>query len=358
VAPGRVRVFEPGDIPQVAALRRRLFPVCAPPSQAAEEAYFDLIFFRNPWRALDLPAHVYEDRSGRITGFLGVIPRPMRYQGEPVRLAVSTQYMAEPGPASIPLLARHLDGPQDLGFSDLANDTARTLWQGLGGDAALIYSLYWDVPLRPARHALSLLGDHTAVRAVRLAARPLVAAMDKARRAAARGARRFQRPGGLRTTSLEARDIVELLPATTAGHTLVPVYDEAAVRWLLDRLEERYGPGSVRGRVVRESDGQPVGWYLYQRYGLVAEVVQIAAHGRRWSDVLQVLLADGWDDGLALVTGRLEPAHADTLAALGCRFRRDPNWTLTHARRPEILSTLLSGRAFMSRLDAEWWVNF
>src|SRR5262245_2903271 len=100
----RVRPFERADIPAVVALRKQAFGATQQPTPQAAEAYFDLIFFGNPWRDLGLPALVFEDQTGSVTGFLGVIPRPMLWQGKPVRVAVSTQFMVDPRAGAIAAL--------------------------------------------------------------------------------------------------------------------------------------------------------------------------------------------------------------------------------------------------------------
>jgi hypothetical protein len=361
VAAGQVRSFEPDDIPQVASLRNRAFHLTAHPSAAALEDYFELVFFRNPWRDLGLPSLVYEDAAGRVTGFIGVIPRPMRYRDDPVRLAVSSQFMVDPeerGLVPVWLLEAFLGGSQDLCFSDAANDRSRRLWEGLGGSVAVVHGLDWVVALRPLRYAASRLGDHPAVRAARGLTRPLVAAADAVLRAWPSGRSRLDPPAGLQTRTLEAADIAELLPAVTGRTALVPVYDEASARWLLDRVAERHGPGAVRGRLVSTADGRAVGWYLYLRSGVVAHVAQLGASPGRWSDVLRLLLVEAREDGLSAVAGRADPAHAHEISALGCAFAQTGPWALVHSRRPDLALAVLAGKAFLSRLEAEWWVNF
>jgi hypothetical protein len=135
MAGGRVRSFEREDIPRVVALRRRAFRHTAQLTTAEAEAYFALSYFDHPFRDMGVPSLVYEDQSGELAGFLGVLPRPMRFRGEPVRLAVSTQFMVDPGArggAAMWLLDRFLEGPQDISYTDGANDASRGIWEGLG----------------------------------------------------------------------------------------------------------------------------------------------------------------------------------------------------------------------------------
>ena len=70
------------------------------------------------------------------------------------------------------------------------------------------------------------------------------------------------------------------------------------------------------------------------------------------------ILFEAGRDGATAVEGRLEPAYLPDLGGVGCRFSREGPWMLVHSRRPELQAAVLSGQAFVSRLDSEWWLNF
>src|SRR5205814_217678 len=95
----KIRPFRLDDIPGVVALRRKSFRHSERPAAAALGAYFEHVFFRNPWRDETLPSLVYVDPSGRPVGFLGVVPRRATFRGEVLRVAVTTQLMASDVPA-------------------------------------------------------------------------------------------------------------------------------------------------------------------------------------------------------------------------------------------------------------------
>src|SRR5437016_2379146 len=138
-------------------------------------AYFERIFFQNPWVDADLPSLVYEDETGRVGGFVGVVPRRMLFRGEPIRVAVTTQLMVAPrygGQVGRRLMSRLLAGPQELSITDDANDAARRLWESLGGECSPIYGLRWTRPLRPCCYAGRRLARRAFGRGVAFAARP------------------------------------------------------------------------------------------------------------------------------------------------------------------------------------------
>src|SRR6266850_280560 len=144
--PGRIRTLERGDIPPLVALSQQAFQRRERIGADAMTAYFERIFFHNPWVDADLPSLVYEDETGRVGGFVGVVPRRMLFRDEPIRVAVTTQLMVAPrygGQVGRRLMTRLLAGPQELSITDDANDAARRLWESLGGECSPIYGLRW-----------------------------------------------------------------------------------------------------------------------------------------------------------------------------------------------------------------------
>jgi len=99
-------------------------------SQTSAKAYFREMLFNNPWRDPELPSWVAEE-DGRITGFQIVMPRPMRFGGHPIRVAVSCQFVVDPDKrrslTALQLAQACMSGPQDLTLADGATDRARRI---------------------------------------------------------------------------------------------------------------------------------------------------------------------------------------------------------------------------------------
>src|SRR5262249_1952805 len=138
---------------------------------------------RNPWYDETIPSLVYQDNNERIVGFLGVIPRRMSLNGQPVRIAVTNSFMVEPGSrstlAAVQLLRELFSGPQDLSMTDAANDSSRKIWERLGGTVVFSYSIRWTRPLRPSRYAMDLLWQkRRSLQPFILVLRSLCGAMD------------------------------------------------------------------------------------------------------------------------------------------------------------------------------------
>jgi len=357
-----IRVLGEDDVPAAAALFARVYPHHRWHSQAACESYFREMLFDNPWRDPELPSWVAE-QDGRIVGMQAVMPRPMRFRGRPLRVAVSCQFMVDPDKrrslVALQLMKAYLSGPQDLSLADGASDQSRRLWIGLGGTAPLLYSLHWTRPLRPARYALSLLQEHAVLPPpFAFAARPVCALAD-ALAVRLRQNRFFREPADVVEETLDPATMLSHLPDVMDRSALQPVYDVRSLAWLLDQTGRKMRHGTLRARAVLNSERQLIGWYLYYlQPNAVSEVVQLAALDGSFDQVLQRLLADAWRLGATAVCGRLDPCHAQELSTRHSWFRREGPWTLLHSRHADLMAAIHQGDAFLSRLEGEWWLRF
>ena len=359
----RIRAVTPDDIPGVVALVARVYPEKQHrwSSRAASESYFREMLFDNPWRDPDVPSWLAEE-DGRVTGFYAVLPRRMLLHGRPIRVAVGCQFMVDPqhrnGFTWLQLAQACISGPQDLTLADGASDQARRMWLGIGGAAPPLYSLQWIRPLRPARYALSLLEERAAFpRALVFAALPLGALAD-ALAARLRSNGFLREDSGLEEDMLDSAAMLAHLPEILHGNALHPFYDAHSLAWLLDQTARKTIYGKLRARAVLDGT-RLVGWYLYYvRAGEVGEVVQLAASNGSYDRVLRQLLADAWRHGATAVRGRLDPRYLHEHSALHCWLRQEGAWTLIHSRRADVLTAFDQGRAFLSRLEGEWWLRF
>src|SRR5688572_25367286 len=149
------------DIPGVAELHRRVLRGNAPAINGWVQGYRDYfadVFLNDAALSTGLASLVYL-REGRIAGFLGIMPRLMRFHGRPLLAAVCSQFVVDPaerGQAGLQMLKRCFDGDQDLSITDEAGDGTRKIWQWSGGATALPYSIHWIRPLRPTQAALAV----------------------------------------------------------------------------------------------------------------------------------------------------------------------------------------------------------
>jgi hypothetical protein len=358
----RIRPFIAADIPQVVRLHKAMFN----PDETADDesgpsgGYFTQVFLENPSRDSSLPSLVYEDEDGHIVGFLGVVLRRMSLNGEALKAAICSQLVVDAASrranVAVQLAGTFLDGPQDVSICDEANDAARTLWERLGGTTALLQSIYWTRPLRPARLALSFLRKRHALAPLAAVAGPPSFLVDAL---AVRMPRSlfFQPHPGDAAEDLRAETVLPRM-AEFAPDLLRVEYDDCTFEWLLKRASERRGDGVLHKTVVR--NGETIrGWYLYhldQRGA--ANVLQIAVKPSSVREVLDCLFHDAWQHGATVVTGRLEPRLLEALSDKLCFFNRRGSWMLVNAKRRELLRAFQDGDAFFSRFDGEWCLGF
>ena len=335
-----IRALRADDIEDIVAVRRLAFRRTTRPDPGDLRRYFAEVFLGHPWQDDALPSLVYVNGGGRPVGFLGVIPRPARFQGERVRIAVATQFMVHPdhrGVAGIQLLKRFLSGGQDLSLADLANDVSHRLWEQLGGATALIPSLQWtlEFPHRPvaggrvARRALSLVWS------------------------------RWRAPAGVRRGPLTPDLLGRHLPDILLGTSLLPEYDATSAAWTFHQLVTKRGMGEMRSASLWGRQNEVLGWYVYYAdgQGMGRVVHLVARHGAR-EQVLQDLFSRAWNEGLAALAGRLETSLVGHAGRAGLVCKREGPWMLVQSPRPEILEAVERGDVFLSGLEGEGLLSF
>ena len=362
-----IREFLREDIPEVADLWQKVFlQRKATPSESLQtylRSYFEEVFFRNPWYDESLPSFVFEDDSQKIVGFLGVIPRRMTLKGRPVRVAVSTQLMVDagrrPGFAAFELLRRFFSGPQDLTLCDGANESSQRIWRRAGGEVALLYSLLWVRVLRPTRFAMGLLARGRRLLApLAWTSGPICCALDGL------AARMPLSPFRLSVPVSGEEEIAEetllwCLSQLSGRQGLRPEYERDSVRWLLGQAGEMKRHGALRKVVVRDADGEVIGWYIYySKPSGVSQVLQLGAREHAVSPVLDHLFYHARRLGAVAVMGQLEPRFVRELSDSHCVLTCRGLGVLIHSRDRELLDTIHRGDAFLTRLEGEWWLRF
>ena len=360
-----IRPFTEDDIAQVADLNWKVLRGghgAAPPEL---RSYFRELFFHNPWSDGDLPSLVYQDRSGKIIGFLGVVPRRMSVQGRSIQVAFGSNFVVHPDSrstlAGLHLVKRFMSGKQDLSMGDSVNDPSRKVWTGLGGSLAWLYSLHWSRPLRPSRYAVyvfSRLKPNRLSAFLSVAARPFCGVLDGI-------AVRMPRSPLLQSTTtisaqeLDVEALLGCLSTFSGSYSLRPEYDKRSLSWLLDFMGRMKARGDLRKLVLRDEEQEVVGWYVYYiKQGGISEVVQVGAAKNSTSKVLDHLFYDAWRHGAIGLHGRLEPRLMQVLADKHCFFYRRGAWMQVHSRKSGLLQLIHSGDAFLTRLEGEWCLAF
>lgn len=362
-----IREFRRDDIGRVARLWMKVFRARSRPASPALQEYFRDIFFDNPWRGEGLPSLVYEDGERQIVGFLGVIPRRMRFRGESLRVAVATQLMVDesrcPAYAAARMLRRFLAGPQDLSLSDGANPAGEKLWRACGGEVAVLHSLQWTRVLRPAQHLRARLRQRPRLALAALPAWPLAWSVDACLERS--GLSRWRpapsaEAAALEEGTLDEHVLLQGIAQPCVRRALMPEYSAESLRWLLRHAADKRNHGRLRSAALRRPGGALAGWYLYYlERGGVAQVLQFGAMPGLAPAVIDRLLGRAFDEGAVAITGGVEPRFVKELSVARCGIAVPGCYTvLVHARREDIAQAVHGGDALLTRLEGEWWARF
>jgi hypothetical protein len=355
----RVRPFVEADIAQVAHVHRAAFRVQGDSRLAEYTDYLTRVFLTTAGD--DVASLVHQENDGRITGFLGIVPRRVTFNGRHYQAAISSQFIVDPGAhvglVALRLAKAYLDGPQDLSIADEANDVSRKIWEGLGGTTALLLSMYWTRALRPAQLGLSFLHKRRGLAPIAAAAQPLATAADRLAVRVSASQFRQQRPSTI-AAPLFAQTVVAHLPQTCGAASVCVDYDEQTFQRLLDRTGRR-GAGSQSLNAVVKNGATTLGWYIaHIDASGTADVAQIAASPATIHDVLDHFFYCAWHGGAVSASGRLDPRFMQPLSDKYCLFHRRGPWVLIKASAPELLRALESGNTSLSRFDGEWSLRF
>ena len=358
------RPFTEEDIPEVAELHRRVFGIAdhsSPELLDAYRTYLTQVYLNNPWRDDSLPPLVYQGDRGKVTGFLGVVPRRMSINGRPLQAAIATNFVvdaASRGLAGITLLQSVLAGPQDLTIADESNTDSRTVWEGFGGATSLLYSLRWIYPMRPCKFALFVSRKKVLPPLVSALAAPVASALD----ALATGLRINPfRPSESRLLAedLNSESLRSCFSDLVDQRSLRADYDLHSLSWLLQRADQLHLNGRLQKVLVKTEKQEIAGWYLYYlNPSGMSEVVQFYVKTRFARDVLDHLFYHAWRQGATALSGRIEPGLMQAFADTHCPLHCGPQWVLVHSRRPDVLRAFERGDVCWSRLDGEWCFHF
>jgi len=339
---GRVRPLERSDLVKVADLRGRVFRHSAYGSPEALAVRLERVFLANPWYDEALSSLVYEDGEG-LTGFLGVVPRPLRLNGRSVRAAALAQFMVAPSARGIPgmlLYKAAFRRDQELLFTDISTSGARELWQQMGGETSFPYAVSQTLVLRPAHHAGrrgGLLGR--LVGAVARLLEPHVVP---------------PRPEGLRTDA-SAQDVANAMDMTGAGR-LHGSYGETT-GWLLDCVRDR-PTGATTVAVLESSPGTPVGWFVVRHAGGESHVYAMGAAPAHRQTLLDAMVWDAASRGASALHLRYDDAFVMPLREAGAQAAVRGNGVLFRTQDREVGREILAGRAVLTGLEGEWWMGF
>jgi hypothetical protein len=360
-----VRPFVEHDIPQVADLFWTVMRGGKGSAPPAVRSFFQELYFTNPWIDSSIPSLVYEGKSDRIVGFLGVIVRKMTVCGQPIRVAFGGNFVVDPevrsNLAGLRLLGTYMAGGQDLSQTDSANDVSRNLLERFGFRTIVPLSIHWARPLRPCHYAVDAMSGLTGPAlsaSLKFAAKPFCSVVDGI--AARLPSSPFrQTESSLHAAELDVETLLRCLTEFRSGYSLWPEYDVHSLKWLLSFMERMPARGDLRKIVLRDDSQKILGWYIYYvKPGAVGKVVQIGGERQFTKDILDHLFSDALNQGVVGLHGVVQSRLMGDFSEKNCFFACRGGWTVAHSRKPELLELLNRGDALLSRLDGEWCLGF
>ena len=357
-----VRPFEAADIEQVAEVHRRAHSPDEPASPALTEAYdryLRHVFLETPGRDQEMAPLVYAQK-GQIVGFLGIVPRPLRYEGEAVLAAVSSQFAIDPaanaGLGGIALLKALLGGPQVLTIADTAVDATHRFFSRFGGRPSLLHSVNWLRPLRPARFAVTSVMGQEGSAAGRLLT-PVASTVDLAAHRLRRS-RRADDGGTLKVEALGVDELLSALDGPLFEQNLAPRYARETLEWRLDlvarmdanRQVDCIGCYGARGALVGVVVGYLGGDGVY-------ELVTFAAATGQAPAVFDEASAHARRRQATALAGRMQPELVNVLPSGRGLLVRRHDWVMLHGEAA-LIEAFVRGDTSLSRLDGEGCLGF
>lgn len=356
-----VRPLETSDIPALVRLHKKVYGERSRALSKSSGEELATILLRHPWNRQDMPSLVYEDFNGDVIGYLGVLPRPMLFNGRQITAAVIHSFMVYPERrttmAALHLIKHFFSLNHDFVVAN-ANNISRRILENAGAITAIPWQLNWTRSLKPGQHLRNILRNRGVEKTIVWSFTPAFSLAD------------LVIPRILKSTFrlAECKEIGEILTPSkacaligkfTAGLALVPCYDEPSFQWLIDVLTRNARYGELHRTLVRGAGGEILGWYLYYlRPNRMVDVVHLMANLKSVDEVLNHLFLDSKRRGAIAVTGRVDPRFMRNLSEQHCIFHCINDSTLmVHSRNPEILRAIESGKAFLGRLESEWWIS-
>ncbi len=323
-----IRPLDLQDVPQVASMFMRVLrKEPGTPSSGLVE-YLSRIFLEPPGHDPEIVSQVHVRDDGSVSGFIGVIPLALTLEDRPLRAAIASTYMVEDHEndpfAGARLLRRFLAGPQDISLTETANDISTTMWRKMRGTVLADYSLEWLRVIRPAAFMIE-----AAARAARLArlASPLARPFDALIRRSP-----MKRPGRI---SHRPSTGTVCCPEPISTTTKQPASPAFFIRLSHASCMEGGGSRSDGGPFAQQAElwidgtsqgieplGFSVGMFLY--YGDKARIgrtIQILAAPGHEGAVIDAMLADADQRGLAALRGRTQPALLNAMLGPSFQFR-------------------------------------
>ena len=361
----RIRAFTADDVPQVADLHRRAFQVADHPTpelMGSYQIYLTQVYLENPCQQGAVASLVYEDKNGKVVGFLAAVPRRMSFNGEAIQGMIASQLVVDPetrGGAGVKLVDALLAGSHDFTIADEANSDSRRIFEGLGGVTSHVYGMRWIYPLRPCQFGRFVANrKDSAPGFLSALSTPIALTLDKLAQWLLKFPNLPSAPS-FAGEELVAETLVGFLSEAGRKESIRSDHDGVSLNWALKRAGQLRRNGRLQKVLVKDEKGRIAGCYIYYlNPNGISEVIGLYANAGFAHHILEHLFEHAWRLGAIALSGRMQAGFSQAFSDKHCLLHCGPLWVMIHSRRPELVQAFNRGNAGFSRLDGEWCLHF
>jgi hypothetical protein len=359
-----VRSFEAGDVDAVADLFQRLLRKTADPANDDLKTYLRTLFIDFSEKEPELRSRVHVRADGSVSGFLGVLPMEMEFEGRRLKVANCGTFACDDrdsDPFAAPRLLRDVfSGPQDFSFTETSNTISTDMWRKARATVLAPYSLEWLRILKPAAFSLEVAaGRHSALKLFRPIARAADAIVS--RRSEKQTWSHYAPQAGKADAFIDEPvpddEFANLCRQFSSHFPLRPVWDRPMLETMLQHAARKAMHGERVQHAVKTRSGKAMGAYLYYGGpGGIGHTVQIMAEPGQESIIIDCLIRNAHARGLVAIRGRTQPALLQAMLGKKCAFLHTSS-TIVHTRDPALLEAMTNGKAFLNGLAGEGWTR-
>ena len=359
-----VRSFEAADIGVVADLFQRRLRKAGTSAGDDLKDYFGTLFLDEEARRTGLTSRVHVRPDGTVSGFVGVLPVRMEFDGRRL-LAANCGTLISDDRDNDPFIGARLlrdvmSGPQDITFSETANDTAAEMWRSMRATILGSYSLEWMRVLRPGAFALRAVAGRLPVAWL---ASPFARLIDAivCRRGGRQAWSHFVPLAGkadaFEDVPATDSEFIEAMQAFVPSFSLRPHWEPQELVEMMRHAARKSLHGERVQRLVKARTGKMIGTYLYYGdAGGIGRTVQVLSAPGQESVVIDRLIRNASERGLAAIRGRIQPALLPAMIGRKCAFMH-ASATVVHTRDPALIEEMVAGRAFLNGFVGEGWTR-
>ena len=357
-----IRIFTSKDAEAVSELNKIAF--INDPTPPPE--FYVETFLNNPWFDESIPPLVHVEKDGRVTGFLGVVPRDIEYGLIKGRAAIVCQLMVDPkhrsSMAGLRLLKKHFTGSQLISISDSANESGRKIWTALGGEIVPSYSLSWQryIGVRLATRIAKRLGRSKGLGFLGKAALPLASLIDRAIDSIVYRSRQKFEPTELICKDLRVTGLEEL--ATGYSSNLMNFrYADTTLTIMLQRARPSYrASDTVKVKGIFDTNQNLLGLAVYFISGpKEVHVLHYVSLPGRAEDVLNCFSSCLDREGVRSVRGRMNPQLIRSFGQIeDLNYSHRRLWSVVFSKDQSLLSAVWRGDIVLSIIECEWSCNY